>query len=231
VTIRILVVDDDTLIRTGLRLILDSQDDLEVIGEAGDGAVAVQQARVLRPDVVLMDVQMPRMDGLQATAAITSAGRSDHPAPRVIILTTFELDEYVFQALRSGASGFVLKRTPAEELISAVRTVAAGEALLAPSVTRKLIEAFAARATPQQPDRALLGELTAREVEIWRHIARGMSNAEIAQSLHLSTLTVKTHVTNLLSKLNLRDRTQAVVLAYESGLITPGAPEAPPSSD
>ncbi len=221
-TIRVLVVDDDTLIRTGLRLILDTQEDIEVVGEAGDGEVAVQQARSLRPDIVLMDVQMPRMDGLQATAALT-AGRAEHAVPRVIILTTFELDEYVFQALRSGASGFVLKRTPAEDLIAAVRTVAAGEALLAPSVTRRLIEAFAAQPERQQPDRALLGDLTAREVEIWRHIARGMSNAEIAQSLYLSTLTVKTHVTNLLSKLNLRDRTQAVVLAYESGLITPGA--------
>jgi DNA-binding NarL/FixJ family response regulator len=221
-TIRVLVVDDDTLIRTGLRLILDTQSDLDVVGEAGDGEVAVQQARSLRPDVVLMDVQMPRMDGLEATAAITAT----QPAPRVVILTTFELDEYVFRALRSGASGFVLKRTPAEELIAAIRTVAAGEALLAPSVTRRLIEAFASQPAPAQPDRALLGDLTAREIEIWHHIARGMSNSEIADTLFLSPLTVKTHVTNLLSKLRLRDRTQAVVLAYESGLITPGAPEA-----
>jgi DNA-binding NarL/FixJ family response regulator len=220
-TIRVLLVDDDTLIRTGLRLILDTQPDLEVVGEAADGGTAVTQVRALHPHVVLMDVQMPRMDGLQATAEIT--GSAD--APRVIILTTFELDEYVFQALRSGASGFLLKRTPAEELVSAIRTVAEGEALLAPSVTRRLIQAFAAQPVPNQPDRALLGELTAREIDIWRQIARGLSNAEIAEALFLSTLTVKTHVTNLLSKLRLRDRTQAVVLAYESGLVTPGASE------
>ena len=225
-TIRVLVVDDDTLIRTGLRLILDMQPDLDVVGEAGDGAAAVTQVRALHPDVVLMDVQMPRMDGLQATAEITGAVG----APRVIILTTFELDEYVFQALRSGASGFLLKRTPAEELVAAIRTVAGGEALLAPSVTRRLIEAFAAQPVPHHPDQALLGQLTARELEIWRHIARGLSNAEIAEALLLSTLTVKTHVTNLLTKLRLRDRTQAVVLAYESGLVTPGALETPSGS-
>ncbi len=225
-TIRVLIVDDDTLIRTGLRLILDMQPDLEVVGEAADGGIAVTQVGALRPDVVLMDVQMPRMDGLQATAEITAT----EDASRVVILTTFELDEYVFQALRSGASGFLLKRTPAEELVAAIRTVAAGEALLAPSVTRRLIEAFAAQPPPKQPDRALLGGLTAREIEIWRHIARGLSNAEIAEALFLSTLTVKTHVTNLLTKLRLRDRTQAVVLAYESGLVTPGAIEMPSGS-
>jgi DNA-binding NarL/FixJ family response regulator len=161
---------------------------------------------------------MPVLDGLSATAAVTALD----PPPRVLILTTFELDEYVFQALRSGASGFVLKRIPAEDLVAAIRTVAAGEALLAPSVTRRLIEAFAAQPTPLAPDHALLGDLTAREVEVWRHIAKGLSNAEIADALYLSTLTVKTHVTNLLTKLNLRDRTQAVVLAYESGLVNPG---------
>ena len=217
-TIRILIADDDTLIRTGLRMILSTQPDFEVVGEAADGRAAIAQSRALRPDVVLMDVQMPVLDGLSATAAVAALD----PPPRVLILTTFELDEYVFQALRSGASGFVLKRIPAEDLVAAIRTVAAGEALLAPSVTRRLIEAFTAQPTPLAPDQALLGDLTAREVEVWRHIAKGLSNAEIADALYLSTLTVKTHVTNLLTKLNLRDRTQAVVLAYESGLVNPG---------
>ena len=217
-SIRVLIVDDDTLIRTGLRLILDTQPYLEVVGEAGDGEVAITQARALRPDVVLMDIQMPRKNGLDATTAMAALD----PAPRVLILTTFEVDEYVFGALRSGASGFVLKRTPAEELMAAIRTVAAGEALLAPSVTRRLIEAFAAQPEARHPDPAVLQALTTREAEIWRHVARGSSNAEIAAELVLSTLTVKTHVTNLLTKLQLRDRTQAVVLAYESGFVTPG---------
>ena len=223
-TIRILLADDDTLIRTGLRLILATQPDLEVVGEAADGAAALTQTRALRPDVLLMDVQMPTMDGLEATAKNNALD----PAPRVVILTTFELDEYVFRALRSGASGFLLKRTPAEDLVAAIRTIAAGEALLAPSVTRRLIEAFAHQPEPREPDHALLGELTLREVDVWRHVARGSSNAEIAQALHLSPLTVKTHVTNLLGKLHLRDRTQAVVLAYESGLVAPKA--GPPSA-
>jgi DNA-binding NarL/FixJ family response regulator len=217
-SIRVLIADDDALIRTGLRMILDTQADLDVVGEAADGHAAISQVRALRPDVVLMDVQMPHLNGLQATAEIVALD----PAPRVLILTTFELDEYVFEALRSGASGFVLKRMPAEDLLAAIRTVAGGEALLAPSVTRRLIEAFAAQPTPHHPDHALLGELTAREVEIWRLIARGLSNAEIADILHLSALTVKTHVAHLLTKLNLRDRTQAVVLAYEAGLVNPG---------
>jgi DNA-binding NarL/FixJ family response regulator len=218
VSIRVLIVDDDTLIRTGLGLILGSQSDLEVVGEAADGEVAIAQVRALRPDVVLMDIQMPRMNGLDATVALAKLV----PPPRVLILTTFEIDEYVFQALRSGASGFVLKRTPAEELIAAIRIVAAGEALLAPSVTRRLIEAFAAAPAPRRHDPVVLRELTVREIEIWRHIARGLSNAEIAAELVLSTLTVKTHVAHLLTKLQLRDRTQAVVLAYESGFATAG---------
>ncbi len=222
-SIRVLVVDDDALIRTGLRLILETRPEYEVVGEAGDGEAAITQARALAPDVVLMDVQMPRMDGLAATAEIAAW----ESAPRVLILTTFELDEYVFRALRAGASGFVLKRTPAEDLLAAISTVAAGDALLAPSVTRRLIEAFTAQPVSRQPDPALMAELTAREVEIWRHLARGESNAEIAQSLYLSTLTVKTHVANLLTKLGLRDRTQAVVLAYESGLVVPGAAGGP----
>ncbi len=222
-SIRVLVVDDDALIRTGLRLILETRPEYEVVGEAGDGEAAITQARALAPDVVLMDVQMPRMDGLAATAEIAAW----ESAPRVLILTTFELDEYVFRALRAGASGFVLKRTPAEDLLAAISTVAAGDALLAPSVTRRLIEAFTAQPVSRQPDPALMAELTGREVEIWRHLARGESNAEIAQSLYLSTLTVKTHVANLLTKLGLRDRTQAVVLAYESGLVVPGAADGP----
>lgn len=216
--IRVLIADDDTLIRTGLRMIIETQADLEVVGEAADGRAAITQARALRPNVVLMDVQMPGMDGLEATAAVTALDS----APRVLILTTFELDEYVYEALRSGASGFILKRTPAEDLVAAIRTIAAGEALLAPSVTRRLIEAFRVQPSPHQPDQKILGALTAREVEVWRYIAKGLSNAEIADVLHLSPLTVKTHVTNLLTKLNLRDRTQAVVLAYESGVVNPG---------
>lgn len=161
---------------------------------------------------------MPDMNGVEATAAVTAL----ESASRVLILTTFELDEYLYEALRSGASGFILKRTPAEELVAAIRAIAAGEALLAPSVTRRLIEAFRSQPSPVRPDQAMRWELTAREVEVWRHIAKGLSNAEIAEALPLSPLTVKTHVTNLLIKLNLRDRTQAVVLAYESGVVNPG---------
>jgi DNA-binding NarL/FixJ family response regulator len=216
--IRILLVDDDALIRAGLRLLLETQDDLTVIGEAGDGAVALGQVSALSPDVVLMDIQMPHMDGLEATERISASG---HPA-RILMLTTFEQDEYVFRALRAGASGFVLKRIPPEELIAAIRTVADGEALLSPSVTKRLITAFA-KQTPPTAVPPLATPLTDRELEVLRLLARGLSNAEIAEHLVLSALTVKTHVGNLLMKLQLRDRTQAVVYAYEAGLVAPGA--------
>ncbi len=216
--INILLVDDDALIRAGLRLLLETQDDFRVVGEAGDGEVAVRQVAALTPDVVLMDIQMPRMDGLEATERISA---SEHTA-RILVLTTFEQDEFVFRALRAGASGFVLKRIPPEDLVAAIRTVAAGDALLSPSVTRRLISAFAAQ-PPPVPGPGLASQLTERELEVLRLLARGLSNAEIAQRLTLSTLTIKTHVGHLLTKLELRDRTQAVVFAYESGLVAPGA--------
>ncbi len=218
--IKILLVDDDALIRAGLRLLLETQDDLRVVGEAGDGNVAVTQVAALDPDVVLMDIQMPHLDGLEATERISRTG---HPA-RVLMLTTFEQDEYVFRALRAGASGFVLKRIPPEELVAAVRTVAAGDALLSPSVTRRLITAFAKHPSPAAAP-AVPAALTERELEVLRLLARGLSNAEIAEHLVLSALTVKTHVGNLLTKLHLRDRTQAVVYAYESGIVAPGCVE------
>ena len=216
--IRILLVDDDALIRAGLRLLLETQDDLTVIGEAGDGAVALGQVAALTPDVVLMDIQMPHMDGLEATERISASGH----AARILMLTTFEQDEYVFRALRAGASGFVLKRIPPEELIAAIRTVALGDALLSPSVTKRLITAFAKQLPPAAVP-ALANTLTDRELEVLRLLARGLSNAEIAEHLVLSALTVKTHVGNLLTKLQLRDRTQVVVYAYETGLVAPGS--------
>jgi DNA-binding NarL/FixJ family response regulator len=218
VTIRVMVVDDQSLMRTGFRMILDAETDLEVVGEAVDGADAVDQHARLGPDVVVMDVRMPNMDGIEATRRLTAA---NSPA-RVLILTTFDLDEYVYDAIRAGASGFMLKDRPAEELVAAVRVVAAGEALLAPSVTRRLIEEFAARptvpATPQGLD-----ELTERERDVLVLMARGHSNAEIARELFVAETTVKTHVGHVLQKLRLRDRAQAVVAAYESGLVEPGS--------
>ena len=214
--IRVLVADDQALMRTGFRMILDAQEGIEVVGEAIDGDDAIRQFDRLCPDVVVMDVRMPTTDGIEATRRLAAL---DPPA-RVLILTTFDLDEYVYDALRAGASGFLLKDRPPEELVAAVRVVAAGEALLAPSVTRRLIEEFARRApTVTRPE---LAELTDREREVLVLVARGLSNAEIARSLFVAETTVKTHVGRVLHKLRLRDRAQAVVLAYESGLVHPG---------
>lgn len=216
--IRVLLADDQAMVRAGFRMILESEPDIEVVGEADNGEQATAATRRLLPDVVLMDIQMPVEDGLTATRRITE---SPDLQSRVVILTTFERDEYVFEALRSGASGFLLKNAPPEELVHAVRVVAAGEALLAPSVTRRIIEQFASR-----PIRPEVGErlqaLTRREREVLVMLARGTSNAELAAALYVSEGTIKTHVSSLLAKLGLRDRVQAVVLAYESGLITPG---------
>jgi DNA-binding NarL/FixJ family response regulator len=220
--IRVLLVDDQSLLRLGFRLILEAELDIEVVGEAADGATGVTMAAALHPDVVLMDVRMPGMDGIQATAAILAAG----PASRVLILTTFDLDQYVFAGLKAGASGFLLKDAPPAELLTAIRTVAGGDAVLAASATRRLIDQF----VPLLPDPgrrprrdALLDELTDRERSVFAELAAGRSNREIAAELHLSEGTVKVHVGRILAKLDLRDRVQAVVLAYESGLITPGS--------
>jgi DNA-binding NarL/FixJ family response regulator len=216
--IRVLLADDQVLVRSGFRLILDAQDDLEVVGEADDGRAAVEQARGLRPDVVLMDVRMPVLDGIAATRTVVGEGLAAH----VLVLTTFDEDSIVYDALRAGASGFLLKTAPPAQLVDAVRTVAAGEALLAPTVTRRLIEDFVRRPPPGEavPDR--LAELTEREREVLELIARGLSNGEIAGRLFLSGATVKTHVNRIFGKLRLRDRVQAVVLAYETGLVRPG---------
>jgi DNA-binding NarL/FixJ family response regulator len=220
VTIRVLIADDQELVRTGFRKILESESDLEVVGEAGDGGEAVEASLLLRPDVVLMDIRMPRLDGLEATRLL--AGKT-----RVLILTTFDLNEYVYEALRAGASGFLLKDAPADQLVTAIRVLAAGEALLAPSITRRLIEEFARRppASVRPPD---VDALSPRELEVLRLVARGLSNAEIAGELYVGDATVKTHVSRILQKLNLRDRVQAVVLAYESGLLQPGDPASEP---
>jgi DNA-binding NarL/FixJ family response regulator len=216
VSIRVLLADDQELMRTGFRLILNAEADIEVVGEAADGTQAVHAARRLEPDVVLMDVRMPHMDGIAATRKLGPDG------PRVLILTTFDLDEYVYDALRAGASGFLLKDAPADQLIAAIRVVASGEALLAPTVTRRLIAEFVRR--PEPASVPALEELTARELEVLKLLARGLSNAEVARELVVSDATVKTHVKRVLSKLGLRDRVQAVVLAYETGLVQPGSP-------
>jgi DNA-binding NarL/FixJ family response regulator len=221
-TIRVLIADDQALVRAGFRMILDAEDDLEIVGEARDGAEAVQLAADLAPDVVLMDIRMPEMDGIEATRRVTERDR-ESPV-RVLMLTTFDLNEYVYEALRAGASGFLLKDVPPEQLAAGIRVVAGGEALLAPSITKRLIEEFATAAPAQAPaPPAGFDQLTARELEVFKLIARGLSNAEIAAELVVSETTVKTHVARLLMKLGLRDRVQAVVLAYESGVVQRGA--------
>jgi DNA-binding NarL/FixJ family response regulator len=218
-SIRVLLVDDESLVRSGIRLILESEGDIEVVAEASNGNEAVDAATRLDPDVVLMDVQMPVKDGLAATREIAALRRTE--TSRVIILTTFELDEYVYEALRAGASGFLLKRAPAVDLIAGIRVVAGGEALLAPSVTRRLIDQFASRPAPRGQDVAVLKTLTEREREVFELIAQGMSNTEIADGLVLTEGTVKTHVKHVFDKLEVRDRTHAVILAYELGVVQP----------
>ena len=217
-TIRVLIADDQALVRTGFSVIVRAEEDLEVVGEVGDGVQAVEAARTLHPDVVLMDIRMPVLDGIEATRRIAVGSR----APRVLVLTTFDLDDYVVEALRAGASGFLLKDAGADELLYAIRVVAAGDALLAPSITRRLIEEFARRPTVRNRPQAL-EELTPRELEVLRLLGRGLSNAEIARELVVGDATAKTHVARIFAKLDLHDRAQAVVLAYETGIVQPGA--------
>ncbi len=221
-SVRVLIVDDQALVRAGFRMILESEPDIEIVGEASDGQEAIDAAHELKPDVVLMDIRMPNLDGLEATRRLLDDGAA---GPRVLMLTTFDLDEYVYEALRAGASGFMLKDTPPEQLVSAIHVVASGDALLSPSITKRVIEEFIQRppstvpvaAHPRPP------ELTARELEVLGFMARGLSNAEIARDLFVSETTVKTHVARILMKLGLRDRVQAVVFAYENGIVQPGA--------
>ena len=217
--IRVLIVDDQALVRAGFRMILEAQPDLEVVGEAGDGSAAIDAVRTLRPDVILMDVRMPGVDGIEATRRLTEAGVPG----KIVILTTYDLDEYVFDALAAGASGFLLKHVPPEELVRGVRVAASGEALLAPSITKRLIEEFAKQRAPVRASGTDLKTLTDREREVLSLLGRGLSNPEIARDLKVGEATVKTHVAHVLDKLELRDRVQAVIFAYEIGLIKPGA--------
>jgi DNA-binding NarL/FixJ family response regulator len=220
VTIRLLLADDQELVRTGVRMILEAEPDLEIVGEARDGREAVAKARRLRPDVVLMDIRMPHVDGVEATAELTAL---EPPlAARVLVLTTYDLDEYVFAALRAGAAGFLLKHAPSDELIAAVRTVARGEGLLAPQITRRVIEAFADVPSPSGDPPEEVARLTERERDTFDLVVRGRTNVEIAQALYVEPSTVKTHVAHALAKLGLRDRVAAVIYAYEHGLLTPG---------
>jgi DNA-binding NarL/FixJ family response regulator len=221
-SIRVMIVDDQELVRTGFRLFLETQPELEVVGEAADGEEAIDRVRELLPDVVLMDIRMPNMDGVEATARLTS-GAID-PPPRVLVLTTFDLDEYVFGALRAGAAGFLLKDASRERLVEAIRVVHNGDALLSPSITRRLVEDFAARTDPIEPADAVLAELTPREREVLVLVAHGLSNTEIAARLVVTEATVKSHVGSVLLKLGLRDRVQAVVFAYEHGIVVAGEP-------
>ena len=218
--VRVLLVDDQALVRAGFRMILDSEPDIDIVGEASDGLEAIDAVRRDRPDVVLMDIRMPELDGLEATRRILANGSLEE-GPRVLMLTTFDLDEYVYEALRAGASGFLLKDTPPEQLVQGIHVVASGEALLSPQITRRVIEEFVRRPAPSAPAKGI-DELTARELEVLKLIAKGLSNAEIARELYVSETTVKTHVARVLMKLELRDRVQAVVLAYETGLVQPG---------
>jgi DNA-binding NarL/FixJ family response regulator len=217
--IRVLIADDQALVRGGFRMILDSQKDIEVVGEAGDGKEALAKVAELQPDVVLMDIRMPELDGLEATRRLLAG----NGAPRVLILTTFDLDEYVYAAMKAGASGFLLKDVRPEQLAEAVRVIVDGDTLLGPTITRRLVEEFVRRPPPGSGAPAQLAELTEREHEVVTLVARGLSNAQIADSLFVSEATVKTHITHILGKLGLRDRVQVVVLAYETGLIQPGA--------
>jgi RNA polymerase sigma factor (sigma-70 family) len=219
VSVRVLIADDQTLVRAGFRKILEADAEIEVVGEAADGLEAVEAARALAPDVVLMDIRMPRLDGLEATRQLAGHGKD---SPRVLVLTTFGLEEYVYDALRAGASGFLLKDVPPEQLLAGVHVVASGDALLDPAITRSVIEEFAAKPAVRRELAAKLDELTPREREVFSLVARGLSNAEIARELVVSEGTVKSHVAHVLLKLGLRDRVQSVIYAYESGVVEPG---------